>query len=254
MISILLAAMFVSPVSAQAASVDARVMDVRGEALLYTAANPDGVAAETDVPLEEGDRLVTGPGASVEIGIDGGSVLTIEENSDFTLKDARPASTTFSLTLGTLLAKIKKLAAGEALQVQSPTAVAAVRGTEFGVEVAAGEETHVGVFDEGSVEVRGQQGEASVLSPNQETRVARGMAAERPYELKRLMARRAFMRRQMRGSMKRMARRWKTLPPEQRRQHRQAAMERMQKAREHRRERLQRQLDRGRRREEKKRR
>ena len=219
------------PAAEEASVIDARIMEVTGEVTLYASA-AEGVAAEKDVALEEGDRLTTGPGASAEISLDGDSLVTISENSDFTFKSAQRSATAFELSLGSLLAKIKKLARSDSLEVRSPTAVAAVRGTEFGVEVGADQETHVGVFDEGSVSVRGQQGPESVLQANQETSVRRGMAPERAYALRRMMRRRAFMRRAMRQRMRILAERWKELPREQRLQRRQQFLERVKERRQ----------------------
>ena len=114
--------------------------------------------------------------------------------------------------------------------MRTPTAVAAVRGTEFGVDVA-GEETHVGVFDEGKVEVSGQSGETQTLQPNQETSVQRGRGPAKPYALKRLLRQRrrfaAFRRRALA-----MRRRWRRLAPARRRALRQRQLSRMRQRRQ----------------------
>jgi hypothetical protein len=114
--------------------------------------------------------------------------------------------------------------------VRTATAVAAVRGTEFGVEVD-GDETHVGVFDEGKVDVSGEGGAApELLIANQETRVAKGGKPLHAYQLQRLMRHRALMR----GHGRRLAairKNWKSLPADQRQELRKKALERMKERR-----------------------
>lgn len=233
---------------------DVRVTKVDGEVTLYTAEDPEGIPAEVDTPLEEGDRLVTGDGASAEIAFDGGnSVVTINPSSDFTLRGAQRSSTVLELATGSLLAKIRKLLAGDNLQVRAPSAVAAVRGTEFGVEAENGAQAHVGVFDEGRVEVTGQSGPPQVLEPNQETSVVKGAPAQPPRQLQRFLQRREFMRQVMRERSRRLAQRWKTLPPDRRQELRRKALVRMRQQTERRRGMQQRLRDRRREREQRRR-
>lgn len=211
---------------------DVRLTAVSGDAVtLYDSQHPDGVAAEAGLPLEQGDQIVTGDDSTAELAFDGGSsVVTINPNSDFTLRAAQRSSTVLGLSAGSLIAKIEKLLEGDNLQVQAPAAVAAVRGTEFGVEVDDGSQSHVGVFDEGRVEVQGASGGTEVLTPNQETSVARGQAPTRAAPLKRFAARRALML----AHVRRLAvvrRDWKALPAAQRREARAKALKRLRQRR-----------------------
>jgi hypothetical protein len=171
---------------------DARITAVTGEAVVHPAGGGDEIAAEAGMPLEEGDRVATSSGSTAEISLDGGSLIALRESSDFTLENTSKDASIFSLSLGSILAKIQKLGS-QSLSVRSPTSVAAVRGTEFGVDVEAGQ-SHVGVFDEGRVEVRGDAGGAEVLTANQETSVARGEAPRKAAPLRRFAGRRAAMR------------------------------------------------------------
>lgn len=201
---------------------DARITAVAGEVVVHPVGG-DEVSGAADMPLEEGDRITTSAGSTAEISLDGGSLITLGANSDFVLENTRRSASMFSLSLGSLLAKIEKLGT-RSLAVHSPTAVAAVRGTEFGVEVD-GEKSHVGVFDEGRVEVQSQAGGAEVLTPNQETSVARGQAP-----LKRFAARRALMRAHVRR-LAAVRRNWKAMPPAQRREARAKALKRLRRRR-----------------------
>ncbi len=204
---------------------DARLSAVSGDVTVIAADGSPEASGEAGLPLEEGDRVLVAEGASAEVALDGGSLITVRENSDFKIEKMEKADSAFFLSVGSLLAKIQKLGS-QRLQVRTPTAVAAVRGTEFGVEVD-GENSHVGVFDEGKVEVTGDAGgPPELLISNQETSVAKGRAPAHAAQLKRFMVRRA----QMRGQGRRLAAirsKWRALPPVQRREMRKKVMERM---------------------------
>jgi len=193
---------------------DARLTAVTGDVVVHPAGGGDEVAGEADMPLEEGDRVTTSADSTAEISLDGQSLISLRENSDFTLENTRKDASIFSLSLGSILAKIEHLG-DRSMSVKSPTSVAAVRGTEFGVDVEEGG-SHVGVFDEGRVEVQGASGGKEVLTPNQETSVARGEAPSRAAPLRRFAARRALMR----AHVRRLAvvrRNWRAMPAAQRR-------------------------------------
>jgi hypothetical protein len=227
---ILAAGAFVSPALAQDPGSDhweARLTAVTGEVAVHPAGGGDEFSGTVDTPLEEGDRVTTSAGASAEIALDGGSLIAVRENSDFTLENTRKDASIFSLTLGSILAKIQKLGS-QSLSVRSPTSVAAVRGTEFGVDVE-GEQSHVGVFDEGRVEVKGQAGGTEVLAPNQETSVARGQTPMKAAPLRRFAARRALMRAHVQRAAF-VRRNWKPMAAAQRRQARTNALKRRRRA------------------------
>jgi hypothetical protein len=202
---------------------DARLTAATGEVAVYPAGGSEAVEASADMPLDEGDRVVTSAGATAEISLDGESLITLQEGTDFTLEKTAKSESTFSLALGSLLAKIQTLGSAR-LSVRTPTSVAAVRGTEFGVDVEDGEQSHVGVFDEGRVEVSGS-GATEVLTPNQETTVARGRAPLKAFALKRFAARRALMRGRIRR-LQAVRKAWRSLPPGPRRQMRLKALNR----------------------------
>jgi hypothetical protein len=236
MTSLLLLSLLIS--TARAEDWDARVTQVKGDVTVYTAEEAEGGPASEDMPLQAGDRIHTGPDSSVEIGLDGGSVLALQSNSDFTLTAPSKTDSVFTLALGSLLAKIQSLGGG-GLKIKTPTAVAAVRGTEFGVEVEDGSDTHVGVFDEGRVEVTGADGAgAELLKSNEETRVVRGGKPVMAYRLKKLLRHRERVR-GFRGRLKILKARWQALPPERRRELRARHHEKMRELRRARREKLQ---------------
>lgn len=228
-----------------AADWDARLGAVKGEVTVYSGGDEDGAAGEEGMPLDAGDRVVTAEGASAEVVLDGGSLITLREGSDFKIQSAAKADSVFTLTLGSLLAKIQKLGE-QRMRIKTTTAVAAVRGTEFGVEVEDQDNTHVGVFDEGKVEVNtaDEAGTPELLISNQETKVSKGLRPMHAYQLQRFMRHRALMR----GHGRRLAairRSWKALPPQQRMELRKKALERMRERRKEMLERREKLRDKG---------
>src|SRR5205807_9659773 len=86
---------------APAGSWDARLTDCKGDVQVYTAGQDKSLPAQKGLPLEEGDRLVTGAESAADVSLDGGSLLHISALSDFTLADLDKKKSTFKLSLGT---------------------------------------------------------------------------------------------------------------------------------------------------------
>ena len=217
--------MTASPARAQEEQWDARIAAVSGDVVVRSIEGGAEASAEAGMPLEEGDQVVVSADSSAEVALDGGNLITVRENSEFKIEKTAKADASFFLQVGSLLAKIQKL--GERrLRVRTPTAVAAVRGTEFGVEID-GENSHVGVFDEGKVAVSaGDAGEEEILISNQETSVVKGQAPLHATQLQRFVRSRA----RMRGHGRRIAAiraKWKAIPPQERGELRKKIMERM---------------------------
>lgn len=224
------------PLRAQEASedVDARLTEFKGSVTVFTSEDPEGAPGEKDMPLDAGDRIKTAADSSAEVSFNsGGSVISLRSYTDFTLTQPRRADSVLTLNLGSLLAKINALSGR--LRVKTPTAVAAVRGTEFGVEIPEenADETHVAVFDEGSVEVHtaDETGSPETLIANQETKVSRGQRPAASYQLKRLVRHRQYVR-TMRKRASWLRKNWKTLSPEKRRELRKKSIERLRQNRE----------------------
>ncbi|TGL48975.1 iron dicitrate transport regulator FecR [Leptospira wolffii] len=104
--------------------------------------------------LSEGDRIVTGKGGAVDIGLTDSSVIRLKENSELILKGLRQTDSSqvrLSLVSGKILNLVEKEKKNSNYFVDTPTVVAAVRGTSFEVN-ASSTESSVFVV-EGSVEV-----------------------------------------------------------------------------------------------------
>jgi hypothetical protein len=204
-----------------AADWDARLTDFKGHVQVFSAGDDSrGLPATKGMPLQQGDRIRTGDNSSAELALDGGSLIELSALSDFSLDIVVRSRSNFKLSAGTFLAKIKALLPGQGMQVETPAAVASVRGTEFSVQIDPGapDETDIGVFDEGKVEVLGRSGSAVTITPGRETHVAKGRAPSTPYALRRLARYRQAMRTVIKKRLDEVRKSWKAMSAEQRRE------------------------------------
>ncbi|MFP4330141.1 MAG: FecR domain-containing protein [Spirochaetaceae bacterium] len=112
------------------------------------------------MPLLPGDLVQTDPDTFVEIQImPSRTVMKVAENTTFRIEQiGGDGGGSFDLAYGRLRARVERVTGNERFQVRGRTAVAGVRGTDFGYDFVASRqgsldaETQVYVF-EGSVEV-----------------------------------------------------------------------------------------------------
>ncbi len=108
--------------------------------------------AELDMALLPGDTVETGKDAQAEVTFDDSSTLDLDPETRFGIselaKDSASGQRTVrtSLLSGELQARIAKLAQNSTFEIESPTSVAAVRGTEFIVAYRPGQPTQVTVL------------------------------------------------------------------------------------------------------------
>ncbi|MHB2026087.1 MAG: FecR family protein [Elusimicrobiota bacterium] len=196
---------------------DARVVSVQGVVQVFPAGSNGFIAATVGMPLDGGDEIEAKDGSQAQIGLSGLHLVSLGADSDMILSSDEKSATVFSLQSGTILAKIHHLLNGQEMEVQTPDAVAAVRGTQFGVSLNAGEATRVGVFNEGRVAVRSASGgRPEILTPNHETSVHHGGLPSPPHALRHFLRYRRRMTRMIRY-VKVMRRRWKAMPAARRR-------------------------------------
>jgi len=130
-----------------------------------------------------GDALRTGSRSSTELAAPArGALFHVESKTTFRLAHDRPG-VLLELERGRLRAVFEPAAEDDDRErlVTTPSAVLAVRGTEYGVEVEKDGDTSVVVF-EGTVEVRDSKGvgEAVSVHAGESTRIRRGRAAVAP--------------------------------------------------------------------------
>ncbi len=210
------------PAGAQDSSLwEARITELEGEVVIFPKGASGGIDAVVDMPLEAGDRIETGSKGRVEMALEAESVLELGADSAFEIESLSFKDSIFSLELGWIVAKIESLVSRRGqFRVRTPVAVAAVRGTEFAVEVDPEGHTDVGVFDEGKVALSSlahpKDGE-KVLGPLDEARLQKGRRRFMLGRLKRLKARHKRLK-HLRGRRAQLKKNWKRLDPKTRAQ------------------------------------
>jgi hypothetical protein len=221
-----------APVAAEApASWDARISALDGEVSVLPKGKTEGVPAAAGMPVAEGDEVWTASDGRAELALSADGIIELGANTQLTVSGLKGENTSFMLDLGSFVARLRwENLQKRRLEVRTPTAVAAVRGTEFGLEVQEDGETSVAVFDEGEVAVRATEApsvEETLIQASQEVRVPRGPALEvearegrnflRPRvldEMRPLRGRVAHVR----GRQEELRREWREMPPPQREQ------------------------------------
>lgn len=217
--TLLLAVLLAVPARAEEWS--ARLTEVSGTVLLHVEGDADGLPAEAGTPLQEGDRIETGADSRAEIALEAESVVELGAQTSFTVGSMDKEKSWFTLSVGSFLAKLKSFQNKHStMRVRTPTAVAAVRGTEFGLEVGDDGGTDVGVFDEGRVAVThgesGEGGKETLLTAGQEATLAPGEREFSVRRLERLERHRGRVGR-LRERREHLRKNWRDIPPEGRR-------------------------------------
>jgi hypothetical protein len=137
--------------------------------------------------VAEGERIKTALNSRVELTMPDGTVLKINENTIFDVNEIkvpdvdREDRMKFTVWAGNIWASFKKIITSrQEREIESPSAVVAVRGTILEMEVDRNQNTTVRV-EEGLVSVRSKdiEGEVSVVA-NQETFVEKGKSPTQP--------------------------------------------------------------------------
>ena len=117
------------------------------------------------VPLKEGTRLKTGAGASCELLAGDGTFINLYENSETVVETLKLEPETRNYSFNFIRGRILWLAA-KALHktsnftIKTPSAVCAVRGTDFTIDVSS-ETSEIGLF-EGELDIN-SNGKGTVL-------------------------------------------------------------------------------------------
>ena len=139
----------------------------------------------------QGDRIRTDLSSRVELQMPDGSVIKINENSMFDVTEIKTPQNehadkmSFTLWVGSIFAKFQKIVEQrQTRQIESPSAVVAIRGTQFDMAVDHNQTTTVRVY-EGRVSLRSKQVPGEVfVSSNQESKVEKGKAPSPPKPFK----------------------------------------------------------------------
>lgn len=160
---------------------ETRLLETSGPVWLRLAEteNDEWIEVSTDTSLEQGDTVLTGSSGTAVLSIDGESTIELGSDSEFRIETVQPEGFNFFLSVGELLAKVKSLLeTKQTLNIRTPVAVAAVRGTEFAVSYNKETDTGAfGVFDEGEIHVTSSKevaGNTILLTAGSETEVRQG--------------------------------------------------------------------------------
>lgn len=138
----------------------------------------DGKALAVGDKLDVGATLRTGSNGRVRLKFTDGSVLVLADKSQlrieaFSASASQPRAAELLLELGLIGQRVTP-SAGGSWKVRTPTAVTAVRGTEFSVEVGDDRATAVHV-KAGEVDVEPAGGQTRGIKPRQPVRLAKGL-------------------------------------------------------------------------------
>jgi hypothetical protein len=151
----------------------------KAQAKAFGAQWHDAARGETLMP---GDRLRTGPDGSATVGLPDGSEVRVSGGTLVEFNDSRhceDSAGSVALFMGRLWAKVQKAAGARAgFGVNTPTAVAGVRGTEFELGVADDGATLLSVaagavvFSAGGGEIEVKAGEHTEAASGEKLRAA----------------------------------------------------------------------------------
>lgn len=169
----------------------ARVKFVIGESTVLHSGETSWETVRLEMNIFKGDRIKTNLNSRVEIEMPDESLIRVNENTIFDVKEIRLADEeedemSFTLWAGNIWAKFKKVISNRQVRrIDSPSAVVAVRGTTFEIDVDDAQTTHVRV-EEGQVAVTSKDVPGEVLvGANEETRVEKGKAPIKPRSFRR---------------------------------------------------------------------
>lgn len=171
------------------------VVELKGGVLIKGEDEKKWEKCEENEPLFEGDLIKTEKNAFAQIIFEDESMVRLQENSILEIKkmseDRENKQTVLKLNLGKVILFVEKIIYPlTKFEVQTPTAIAGVRGTEFAVETT-GEETDIGAFS-GNIGVRsilksGKESEEIFLGENEETTVEKFKIPHPKRKLKKLL-------------------------------------------------------------------
>jgi len=104
--------------------------------------------ASDEMQLHLNDKVRTSAASSASIALYEGEIIRLDENTEVSIDKLSQESITINQRSGSTWSKITKISGIKEYDVETPTTVATVRGTGFGIRVGAGTDLLV---DEGSV-------------------------------------------------------------------------------------------------------
>ncbi len=186
-LGLLLAAATVSTVYAE--EYQGEIMSVQGQVTVTDASGVSREAKEGDL-FGASSKVEVGPSGHADLALDKDwkNVVRVESGSEVNVRSIYP--TGFSLTRGALFARLGALPEKSTFEVETPTAVASVRGTEYRTTFDPSSGTEVFSFSNSPVYVFGLDesgkltGEPLTLRNEEKTGVLRrGEAPKKPFRM-----------------------------------------------------------------------
>ena len=158
------------PKEMTAAAAKAVITLVEGQGEMMTASDQSWQTAKVNSSLKSGDKVRILEEGRMELILDNRSVLRLAPNSSLELKEIERSPQkehySFSFSFGKMWSRVTRLfGVGSSHQVETPTAIAAVQGTAYDLQVDPDQQTRVRVFS-GKVQVYNPF--AGNLAPGQE--------------------------------------------------------------------------------------
>lgn len=165
----------------QAEAFTAKLFTAKGTVEYLKSGAAAWVAVKAPFMLEVGDQVKTGPKSKAEIYIKYGSKVRLGAETTFVISKVSPQENAVQVVRGRMQAWIRKFA-GRGFSVRTPSAVCAVRGTVFEVEVAESGQTAWNLFS-GSLQIADNRNRTVDLAPNQRLEVSQAEGAAAPVAL-----------------------------------------------------------------------
>ncbi|MGH6945415.1 MAG: FecR family protein, partial [Geminicoccaceae bacterium] len=138
------AVLWAHPVGAQGARPVGHVAELVGEALVFGSGQSDPRPLAVGSKLFEGELVATQAGAKARLEFVDGSVLTLGENTDLALDwflhapDLGTRNVVLRVSAGILRSLVQLVVPHSEFEVETTTAVASVRGTEWIAQATPG--------------------------------------------------------------------------------------------------------------------
>lgn len=162
----------------------ARFGELKGTVEVLSQGASKWIEAHKELPLETGDQVRVGDDGEADISVSQHALWALQPNSHIIVGHTESNSGRITLTSGDLLGKVDAPAEiPQAWEFETPTAVCAVRGTEFALHYAEAEGTHLGVV-KGTMDMRPAETATQTFEPvsvrvNEEGVALRGKPLQR---------------------------------------------------------------------------
>ena len=166
---------------------DGKVTFVYGDVKVQRAENAEWVPLNLGDLVSQGSRIRTGKASSVEVVFDDKNSIFLKPDTALGITTSEKRGASYSannlyLTIGRIITKLQKVTGSDSrVNIDTPSAIASVRGTEFGVSADEEESTRAEVFT-GTLKVSAMQTTVQ-LNEGEGTYVQKGAAPVSPRKL-----------------------------------------------------------------------